>query len=97
MTRFVLTPKANHDLHEILEYIATDSAEYSFRVGERFEQVFEFLGENPEAGRIRRDLTGQPLRFFPVYSYLVVYLPTFRPIRIIRVLSASRDVKRILE
>jgi plasmid stabilization system protein ParE len=48
----------------------------------------------PEA---RKDLTSRPVRFFPVYSYLVVYSANARPIEIVRVLGGAQDVGAILQ
>jgi len=55
-----------------------------------------FLNQTPGAGHSREDLTNKPVRFWQVYSYLIVYDPTPRPIRIIRVLHGNRDVTGIL-
>ena len=97
MKKYILAPRAAQDLEEILIYIATDRLEASLMVHRRFEEVFRFLGGNPMAGHIRRDLTKRPLRFFPVYSYLVVYKDDIQPVEISRVLSATRNVKRLLD
>ncbi|MBK9778004.1 MAG: hypothetical protein IPP62_16870 [bacterium] len=50
----------------------------------------------PEA-RKDLDLTSRPVRFFPVYSYLVVYSANARPIEIVRVLGGAQDVGAILQ
>jgi antitoxin ParD1/3/4/toxin ParE1/3/4 len=55
------------------------------------------LAEMPEIGHSRKDLANEPLRFWPVYSYLVIYRPEARPLQVVRVLHGSRDVRRILE
>lgn len=47
-------------------------------------------------GHLREDLTRRPFRFWPVYSYLIVYRPETRPIQILRVLHGARDVKSLL-
>jgi antitoxin ParD1/3/4/toxin ParE1/3/4 len=56
----------------------------------------EFLGNEPGAGHVREDLTSRPLKFWPVYSYLIVYDPGARPIQIVRVLHGMRAVEEIL-
>ena len=33
------------------------------------------LSRTPDAGHWRRDLTDEAVKFFPVYSYLIVYRP----------------------
>ncbi len=49
------------------------------------------------ADRVREDLTDEPLRFWPVRRYLIVYRPDSDPLEIVRVLSAYRDVKKLLQ
>ena len=47
-------------------------------MAERVEAVIRdrivFLAENPNAGHWRKDLITEAVRFFPVYSYLIVYV-----------------------
>ena len=50
----------------------------------------------PGQGHTREDLTKRRVRFFPLYWFLVVYQPDVKPIRIMAVLRAKRNVKRIL-
>ena len=38
----------------------------------------------------------RPLKFWPIYSYLVVYQPDSRPVQIIRILHGMRDIETIL-
>jgi plasmid stabilization system protein ParE len=97
MARYVLVPEARKDLLEILEYIASDSIDAALRVHERFIGIFELLAENPDAGHCRDDLTSRPVRFFPVYSYLVVYLADASPVQVVRVLGGAQDVESILK
>lgn len=54
------------------------------------------LAQSPGLGHTRDDLTSLPLRFWPVFSYLIVYDPARRPIEIVRVLHGARDLRRIL-
>lgn len=54
------------------------------------------LGENPGIGQWREELTDKGHRFFLVYSYLIVYRHETKPMQIIRVLHAARDVQSIL-
>ena len=96
MANYVLVPEARNDLLEILTYIATDSVDSALRVHGRFVEIFELLSENPNVGHYRDDLTSRPVRFFPVYSYLVVYLAETSPVQIVRVLGGAQDVKSIL-
>jgi plasmid stabilization system protein ParE len=43
--------------------------------------AFRLLASHPEAGHFRGDLTPLPVKFWPVFSYLIVYDPAARPLR----------------
>jgi toxin ParE1/3/4 len=47
-------------------------------------------------GHWREGLTDKRHRFFLVYSYLIVYLHETKPLQIIRILHAARNVQSIL-
>jgi antitoxin ParD1/3/4/toxin ParE1/3/4 len=47
-------------------------------------------------GHVREDLTDEPVKFWPVNSYLIVYDPTARPVEIARVIHGHREVSAIL-
>ncbi len=55
------------------------------------------LADMPGMGHIRKDLVDESLRFWSVYSYLILYRPDSRPLQVIRVLHGARDVETILE
>ncbi len=96
MKRYQLTPAAEADLGDILEYIRSDSPNAARRVLARIREAMRRLAEFPRIGHVREDLADKSLRFWPVYSYLIVYRPESRPLQIIRVLHGARDVRRIL-
>jgi plasmid stabilization system protein ParE len=56
----------------------------------------QLLADNPAIGHVRRDLTGDDVRFWSVFKYLVVYRPNTEPLQIVRVLHGRRNVKRLL-
>ena len=91
-----MVPDARLDLISIVDYIMDESTTSALRVQERFLEIFSLIGENPNVGHLREDLTSRPVRFFPVFSYLVIYLPDTNPVQIVRVLGAAQDVKNIL-
>jgi toxin ParE1/3/4 len=96
-TRHVLAPEAALDLVNIWRYIKKHS---SLEMAEHVESVVRgkivFLAANPEAGHFRKNLTNESVRFFPVYSYLIVYRPETRPLQVVAVLHGRRDVEQIL-
>lgn len=97
MSRFLLTPAATADLTSIRDYVARDSVTTARRVLREIRQTMRSLASRPGMGHVREELTTDPdLRFWPIYSYLIVYYPEPRPIRIVRVLHGARDVERIL-
>jgi antitoxin ParD1/3/4/toxin ParE1/3/4 len=51
---------------------------------------------NLHAGHWRRDVTDAPVRFFSVYSYLIVYRPETTPLQIVGILHGGRNVEEIL-
>ena len=56
------------------------------------------IGERPDLGHFRRDLTDKPVRFFAVRdTYLIVYDPASMPLEVIRVLHGARDVSAQLD
>jgi len=97
MPGYFLVPQARTDLREILRYIAEDSVDAADKVLDRFLEIFELLGENPDMGHFREDLTTHPVRFFPVYSYLVIYMADSSPVEVVRVLGGAQDVESILK
>jgi antitoxin ParD1/3/4/toxin ParE1/3/4 len=92
-----VSAEAQNDLFEIWRRIAEDSVDLANRIEDEFHRLFASLGSMPGQGHVRRELTSQPVLFFPLYSFLVVYEPEARPIRIMAVLRGKRDLKQILK
>jgi plasmid stabilization system protein ParE len=59
-------------------------------------QAFQRLADMPGLGHRRNDLTKRDLRFWSVYSYLVIYRES-DPLLIVAVLHGKRNVKRLLK
>ena len=96
MKRFVLTPCAKQDVNDIWDYIGAENIEAADRVLNALRATMLKLAKNPGIGHWREELTDKRHRFFLVYSYLIVYRHEAKPLQIIRVLHASRDVQSIL-
>ena len=96
--RYLLSPEAAVDLAEIWNYIKEQT---STLMADRVESVIRdrlvFLSRNPGAGHARTDLTNEDVRFFPVYSYLIVYRSATRPLHIVSILHGRRDLEEILD
>ena len=97
MRRYVLTILAQADLAEIASFIRQDSPDAARRVVKSLRSAMAKLAERPGMGHIREDLARSSLRFWPVYSYLIIYRPETKPLQILRILHGARDVRSILE
>jgi len=96
--RFVLAPQAALDLVAIWRYIKEQtSLTIADRVESAIREKMAFLAGTPAAGHSRKDLTDEDVKFFPVYSYLIVYRPQTKPLQIAAILHGRRDVERILK
>ncbi|MBZ5612144.1 MAG: type II toxin-antitoxin system RelE/ParE family toxin [Acidobacteriia bacterium] len=96
MKRFILTPRARQDLSDIWDYIAQDNIEAADHVLDALERAMLKLAKHPSVGHWREELADKRHRFFLVYSYLIVYRHETKPLQVIRVLHAARDVWSIL-
>ena len=96
MKRYVLTSAAKQDVNDIWDYIASDNIEAADRVLDGLESAMNKLAKNPDLGHWREDLADKRHRFWLVYSYLIVYRHETKPLQIVRVLHAARDVQNIL-
>jgi plasmid stabilization system protein ParE len=96
-SRYVLAPEAAHDLVQIWQYIRKQS---SVAMADRVETVIReriaFLAGNSGAGHWRKHLTDEAVKFFSVYSYLIVYRPDTKPLEVVSILHGRRDVEQIL-
>jgi len=97
MKRFVLTKPAERDLQQIKAYLVEGaSPRVARRVMREIRTALRLVGSRPGIGHLREDLTSRPVKFWPIYSYLIVYDPETRPVQIIRVLHGMRDAGDVL-
>jgi plasmid stabilization system protein ParE len=95
MSKWDLTPRARRDLFEIWDYIANDNPTAADRIEQAVFNAFDLLAESPLAGHTRKEVTALPLRFWvlqPYANYFIVYDPIKKPIQIVRILHAARDL-----
>jgi toxin ParE1/3/4 len=98
MKAFILSPEAERDLDAIKAYLLKEAGvRMTRRIIRELRAGIRFIGKNPEAGHAREDLTGEPVKFWPVFSYLIVYSQGKKPVEIARILHGKRDVEEILE
>ncbi len=94
--RYRLTPNAQENVDQIGAFIAEENVDAALRVLDAIERAFEELATMPRMGHTREDLTNRSVRFWRVYSYLVVYDPSSMPLTVVAVLHGARDVEQIL-
>jgi plasmid stabilization system protein ParE len=99
MNGYQFTPQAVDDLFEIWRYIAEENLDAANRVEDAIYSACTFLTSAPLAGRVREDLTALPLRFWlvqPFRNCWIVYDPETKPLQVVRVLHAARDIASLL-
>jgi plasmid stabilization system protein ParE len=96
--RYVLALQAALDLVQIWRYLKKES---SVKIADRVEAAVRdqivSLAKRPGMGHWRKDLTDEAVKFFPVYSYLIVYRPDTKPLHVVAILQGRRDVRQVLE
>ena len=96
MTRYRLSPEAESDLDEIKRYLTEQSGGGVARhVLHEIRLALRFLAATPGARHKREDLTDEPVRFWSVFSYMIVYDPAMRPLGVARVLHGSQDLETL--
>jgi toxin ParE1/3/4 len=74
--RYALSQEAEEDLGDIRAYyLARASARTTRYVMREITKAMGFLASTPGAGHSREDLTDDPVKFWPDFSYLIIYDP----------------------
>lgn len=95
MREIFFTKNADFDLDDIYFYISSQSASIdpAERVVQRIKEKVEFLAGHPEAGTVREDhVPNKDIRFWTVFSYLVIYSFDEDSITILRIIHGARDL-----
>jgi len=91
--RYALSSEAQQDLHQLRAYYLKNAgARVALHVSTEITKAFGFLAATPGIGHARPDLTLEPVKFWQVFSYLIVYDPATQPLGIARVLHSSQDL-----
>ncbi len=97
MKRYVLTRPAERDLDPIKHYLVERAGvPVSRRVIGEIRSAILLLSSDPGIGHVREDLTSLPVKFWPIYSYLIVYDPITKPLEIIRIAHGAQDLEVML-
>jgi plasmid stabilization system protein ParE len=74
MKRYVLSAEAKQDLADIRSYfVETADISVARYVLREIKNALVFLSRMPGVGHSREDLTDKPLKFWSVFSYLIIY------------------------
>jgi len=97
MAEYLLSPDALQDLKDIWDFIRSDSAEAADKVVDALFEAFEGLAAISHKGHKREDWTSSDVRFWPVFSFHVIYRPDTKPLQIIGIVHGARDVPEVLK
>ena len=93
MKRYFLSKPAERDLDQIKAYLLAEAGPaITRRVLREIKAGIRFIASRPLAGHTRQELTDEAFRFWPVFSYLVIYDPAKRPIEVVRIIHGARDI-----
>ncbi|NOX99651.1 MAG: type II toxin-antitoxin system RelE/ParE family toxin [Verrucomicrobia bacterium] len=87
---YIVRQKAENDLDEIIDYIASDNPGAALNLYETFLKQFEYLSLFPEVGRLRKEFS-PVVRSSPVGNY-VIFFRESSPVEIIRVIHGAQDI-----
>ena len=96
MNQYILAPAARQDLRAIQAYIAQENIQAARRVLAEIRAACARLADNPHLGHVREELTDQPVCFWSVSSYYIIYRPETQPLEIVRIVHSARDIPHFL-
>lgn len=96
MARFIVSAAAEEDLREILSYLRQRSPRAAKQVKAKLRAAMTRLAEFPGIGHTRNDVDDPTLRFWTVYSFLIVYRSGQKPLEIARVLHGARNIGQFI-
>ena len=88
--RVRLSPRARHDLHELVRHIARDSPRNARLVRERIAEAVQQLTLHPESGRSGR-VDGTRELVIPHTAHIAAYRITNRTLEIIAFIHESQQ------
>lgn len=97
MKRYLLTEAARQDVREITRHIrdVQKSPQNAKLVATRLKEGFAKLVELPNLGQPRAELDDEAARVILVGGVLVIYDAMLKPLTVLRVVHASRDLRRV--
>lgn len=94
MARVQKSSRAETDLTEIADFIASDNLSAALRWVDEVDQLFRLLADNPLLGELVVNLSSE-VRRQTFGKYMIFYKPTTDGIAVVRVLHGSREIKNL--
>jgi toxin ParE1/3/4 len=88
------TSAAQHDLAEILAYIAKDRSGAAIAWVEKIERKCMLVAENPSTGQLQPHL-GEGVRASVVGRYVIFHRKSTERVEILRVIPGDRDIRQL--
>ena len=89
--------EALEDLDVIWQWVAADDVRAADRSIADIKSACGQIAEHPNLGGRHTQWTRKPVRFFLIRTnYWIVYDPESKPLEIMRIVHAARDIARIL-
>jgi toxin ParE1/3/4 len=92
MKQHIISPEANQDLEEIIDYFTSRNIDAGERFIDEFNKKCRNLVNFPNMGRSYADIKDY-LRGVPLNDYIILYRVTDNGIEILRVVSDYRDLR----
>jgi plasmid stabilization system protein ParE len=79
-----------------VEYISERSDQNAVRIFDQILEAMEKLAEMPGMGHRREDITDRPVRFWSVHSFLIVYDPATKRLKILHIVHGARNLRGLV-
>jgi len=97
MAEVIWTEPALKDLHDLIEYIARDSAVYAERFGVHIVHAPRRLEQAPLIGRMVPEFNDQTIRELVYGSYRIIYKVKEHVCFVVAIIHGSREILEHLE
>jgi toxin ParE1/3/4 len=94
MKQHIISPEANQDLEEIIDYFTSRNIDAGERFVDEFNKKCRYLANFPNMGRSYADIKDY-LRGVPIENYIILYRVTDSGIEILRVINGYRDLESL--
>ena len=95
--RYQLTKSAQLDVERLTDYLLAEASDdVAEKVISKIYDALDLLATQPGMGHRREDVTDADVRFWPVFSYLIVYREQ-EPLTVVRVWGGRQDPASLKE